>query len=234
MFEAPLVAGKRISGLGRIARSLGLAAVLAAPALGFAEGVAAQTTRIHPQIFESREIRSSSLKPFPKWQGMLERYFDDRKLADAPCTATTFNRCHLAEWKAFLSGLKGRDRMAQIKEINRFMNAAAYIIDPINYRVPDYWATPRQFLNKDGDCEDYAIAKFMSLRALGYDNASLRIVVLQDLNLRLAHAVLVAYVDGKALVLDNQIPQVVPADIIRHYKPYYSINEDHWWLHRPR
>src|SRR3546814_10214490 len=72
------------------------------------------------------------------------------------------------------------------------------------------------------------IAKFMALRALGVDNAEMRIVVLNDLNLRIGHAVLVVYVDGKALVLDNQIKSVVPADTIRHYQPVYSVNEDGW------
>ena len=72
------------------------------------------------------------------------------------------------------------------------------------------------------------------MRALGMDHDVLRIVVLQDLNLRVPHAILVAYVDGKPYVLDNQIPQVVSADVIHHYRPFYSINETNWWLHRPQ
>ncbi|MEE9140300.1 MAG: transglutaminase-like cysteine peptidase [Alphaproteobacteria bacterium] len=218
----------------RIAHILILAVVLAIPVHAFAGTAAVRSVQTYTQLFDSREIPSTNLKPFPKWQGVLDRYFDERELEDAPCTSTTFNRCHLREWKAFLAGIEGKDRMTQLQEVNRFMNEAIYIIDPINYHVPDYWATPVQFFNKDGDCEDYAIAKFMSLRALGYDNGDLRIVVLQDLNLRLAHAVLVTYVDGVPYVLDNQIPQAVPAAIIRHYRPFYSINEDTWWLHRPR
>jgi predicted transglutaminase-like cysteine proteinase len=211
-----------------------LAVVLAIPVHAFAGTAVVRSVQTYTHLFDSREIPSTNLKPFPKWRGMLDRYFDERELEDAPCTSTTFNRCHLREWKAFLAGLEAKDRMTQLQEVNRFMNEAIYIIDPINYHVPDYWATPVQFFNKDGDCEDYAIAKFMSLRALGYDNGDLRIVVLQDLNLRLAHAVLVTYVDGVPYVLDNQIPQAVPAAIIRHYRPFYSINEDTWWLHRPR
>ena len=60
----------------------------------------------------------------------------------------------------------------------------------------------------------------------------MRIVVLQDLNLKVAHAVLVVYIDGKALVLDNQITKVVESKRIKHYKPIFSINEGAWWLHR--
>ena len=50
---------------------------------------------------------------------------------------------------------------------------------------------------------------------------------------RATHAVLVVYLDGEALILDNQVLQVVPADQIRHYQPYYSLNETSWWLHQP-
>ena len=101
-----------------------------------------------------------------------------------------------------------------------------------NWGVEDYWETPNEFLNRDGDCEDFAIAKYKSLRALGLGDDQLRIVVLQDLNLRIAHAVLVVLDGGKAWVLDNQIDQVIDADRIRHYRPYYSINASAYWLHR--
>ena len=123
--------------------------------------------------------------------------------------------------------------MDKIIAVNAYMNRKRYIIDPRNYGVRDYWATPAQFLSRNGDCEDYAIAKYMSLRSLGFKDSQLRIVVLQDLNLDLAHAILVVYHNGRAYVLDNQIETVVPADRVYHYKPYYSINEHYWWLHRP-
>ncbi len=126
-----------------------------------------------------------------------------------------------------------RSRIEQIRSVNAEMNRHRYILDPVNYGVPDYWATPFQFLRLDGDCEDYAIAKFMSLRALGFDNDSLRVVVLRDLNLKLAHAILVVYHEGQVFVLDNQISDVVEAAAIRHYRPIYSVNETAWWLHRP-
>jgi len=200
-------------------------AALAGPAQGRpAQGVVS--------LFGSHEVRSTTLSLFPKWQGMLARYFNEARLPDAPCSATVFNRCHLREWKKFLRGLRGETPAAQIRLVNEFMNRHPYVLDPRNYGVPDYWATPRQFLTRDGDCEDYAIAKYMSLRALGFKPAQLRIVVLQDLNLGVAHAVLVVYRGNRALVLDNQIKTVVDQAAIRHYRPIYSINEEAWWLHR--
>ena len=188
---------------------------------------------VYPQLFGAREIRGANFAPFPKWTGLIERQVNEHVLYDGPCSARRFNRCHLAEWRALLKDLQGKERRAQVEAVNQFMNRAPYIIDPINYRVSDYWATPMQFLNKDGDCEDYAIAKYISLRELGFPPEMLRIVVLDDLNLGIAHAVLAVYLDGEALILDNQISHVVSATRIRHYRPIYSINEEYWWLHRP-
>ena len=185
-----------------------------------------------PGVFGSTEVRSKNLSMFPKWTGALDRYFAERKLADAPCAERAFNKCHLQQWKAFLEGIRHFPPLEAMREVNRFANHARYIIDPVNYGMPDYWATPLQFMRKDGDCEDYAIIKFMSLRALGFDGDRLRLVVLQDMNLRAAHAVLVAFVDGTAWLLDNQVKDMVRADAIRHYRAIYSVNETSWWLHR--
>ncbi len=187
---------------------------------------------VYPKLFGTNETRSDNLQPFPKWTGVIGRYFKEHDIPDGKCDSAKFNKCHLAEWKAFLVKIKGESKLRQIELINRRMNQSPYIPDIRNYGVDDYWATPKQFLYRDGDCEDYAIAKYMSLRTLGYTPDDLRLVVLQDNNLRIAHAVLVVYVDGTAMVLDNQIKQVVEHSRIRHYSPYYSINESAWWLHK--
>ena len=186
----------------------------------------------YPALFGSKEVRSKNLKPFPKWTGVVDRYFEELDVPEGSCKKTFFTTYHLEEWEKFLTPLRSKGKKAQLEEVNRFMNRAPYIADPRNYLVPDYWATPRQFMNRNGDCEDYAIAKYMSLRALGWTNENLRILVLQDLNLRVAHAVLIAYSNGKAYLLDNQIEQVVATTSVRHYQPIYSVNEDNWWLHR--
>jgi len=183
-------------------------------------------------LFGSREKQSRNLKPFPKWTGVLDRYFSDKDLPKSDCESSKFNDCHLADWQAFLNGIKDKDKVEQISSVNDYMNNVSYINEPKNYQIPDHWATPGQFFNKNGDCEDYAIAKFMSLRALGFTNDEMRIVVLQDLNLKIPHAILAVYVDGQPQLLDNQIKKVVPAKSVFHYKPIYSMNEESWWLHK--
>ena len=192
------------------------------------------SARSYPRLFQSGEQMGGGLDAFPKWLGALERSVDDRRRPESCRKGSKFNICHLDAWDDFVKGLRGKDRMTQIRAVNREMNRRAYIIDPINWGLKDYWATPLQFFKRQGDCEDYAIAKFLSLRALGVPNEDMRVVVLMDTNLNLAHAVLVVYLGDRAYVLDNQISKVVRAETIRHYRPIYSINETNWWLHRPK
>lgn len=186
-----------------------------------------------PSIFNTTETRKEGLVPFPKWNGALEKYFEERIDAPGTCADPVLNRCHYEEWQAELDRLRDRDPKTQMKEINRFMNTHRYIVDPINWGVLDYWASPGEFFRRQGDCEDYAIAKFLSLRVLELPADDMRIVILNDLNLRVAHAILVVYIDSEPMVLDNQLSIMIEARRIRHYQPIYSVNETGWWKHKP-
>jgi predicted transglutaminase-like cysteine proteinase len=185
-----------------------------------------------PRLFNTVETRSDNLRPFTKWTWMLDRYATERSLEVASCAQPGALRCRPKAWREYLASIEGKPRRQQVELVNAYMNQRAYIEDLPNYGVPDYWATPREFLGKDGDCEDYAIAKYMSLRTLGFADSELRLVVLQDVNLGIPHAVLVVRLDGQALLLDNQIKTVIDQSRVRHYRPYYSINEKSWWLHK--
>jgi predicted transglutaminase-like cysteine proteinase len=184
-------------------------------------------------LFGAQETRSANLRPFPKWTKMLERYFRDAGTRAGPCSSKIYNKCHAQRWQALVDQQKGRDFLSQLHAVNAYMNKAHYIVDPINWGVRDYWATPGQFFAKFGDCEDYAIAKYLTLKRLGIDPKRMRIVVVQDMNLRVAHAILAIYTGDGIIILDNQIKSTVQANVIRHYRPIFSINEEAWWLHRP-
>lgn len=196
--------------------------------------LAAAPAKADDDLFGATPMPSGNLSSFPKWTGVLERYFRGSDPVSRVCKANVFRRCMTEEWKGFLEEISREDRATQIRRVNERMNRARYTIDSVNYGEPDYWATPSQFFKMDGDCEDYAIAKYLSLRALGFADESMRLVVLDDLNLRVAHAILVITYNGIQYVLDNQIAQVVPASIIRHYRPIYSLNETSWWFYRPK
>ena len=202
--------------------------------IGLAPSAAlAGAATLAPSFFGTVEARNDDLKPFPKWTGVMERYFAERGKVEGNCTESTFNKCHWQKWQALIADLKDQPLDRQLAAVNARMNEARYIIDPINWGVKDYWATLGEFFAKDGDCEDYAIAKYVTLEMLGIDPAAMRIVVLQDLNLRAAHAVLAVQAGGDTVILDNQIKQVISAAKIRHYRPIFSINQQAWWLHKP-
>lgn len=89
-----------------------------------------------------------------------------------------------------------------------------------------------------GDCEDYAIVKYLSLRALGFKDEELCVVAVKDLNLKVGHAILmVILIDSKGrkryFVLDNQIKSVVEENKIRHYQPVFSIGTKFGWRYLP-
>jgi predicted transglutaminase-like cysteine proteinase len=210
---------------GQVTRAAGrLILACSILALGILVVTGTAEARTYPKIFGSIELASKNLKKFPKWIDMLGRWHDG-----APCTSET---CTNKGWAGLIDDLKSKDRLTQIKEVNKLMNSKRYIIDMVNWGKEDYWATPFQFLKKNGDCEDYAIAKMMALKALGIPIEDMRVVALQDLNLGVGHAVLIVYNGSDALLLDNQIKTVVPANTVKHYQPVYSINENGWWLHR--
>ncbi len=189
---------------------------------------------ITPGVFNSSETAYSDLKPFPKWTGTLQRFFNGKTSIQENCESSTKDKCQYEAWLKMIDGAKKLSRKKQLTTVNKFLNRYKYIVDPINWGVEDYWATPQEFLKKFGDCEDYSIAKYMSLRALGWDKQKMRIIVLQDMNLKIMHAVLMVEFQGKRLILDNQISLVVEDKRIRHYKPIFSLNEFGWWRHKSK
>jgi len=204
-------------------------------ALLFSVGALASKSNSH-QLFGYTEYEKSGLSLFPQWVDVINRHLDDlkgAKVGGQSCEEGKLNQCTLNEWLAFLDGLRHLSRAEQIKQVNLFANKKAYILDMKNYGVEDYWATPNEFIKNNGDCEDYAIIKFMSLKWLGYDASKMRVVVVQDTNLRIAHAVMAIERDDTIYILDNQISEVLPHTAIFHYVPVYSVNEEKWWMHVP-
>ena len=196
-----------------------------------ASGVAAN--RGDATLFGAHEAYSPSIDRFYKWTGMLQRWHAALREARTPCAAGQSTGCEPAEWRRLIAQLQPLDLKTKLTTVNALINRYPYVPSQENWREPNHWETPFEFLAKSGQCQDFAIAKFMLLRAAGVPNDALRIVVLRDMRQQLDHAVLVAYVDGVAMLLDNQIEGVVPASQVRHYLPYYSINETGWWMHQP-
>lgn len=138
-------------------------------------------------------------------------------------------------WDDFKAKAEKLPPMEQLKMINRFWNQWPYRLDLEVYHRPDYWAVPDEFRTKSGDCEDYSIAKFYTLKALGFPPDQMRIVVLMETVRNVAHAVLVVYLDGDAYVLDNLSNNVLSHTRYKSYVPQFSVNEKFRWAHvRPK
>lgn len=212
----------------RIARLAALTLVVVL----FSLAVDANTAGAVPSFFGTREIRSTNMAPFKQWNTAMERYSKERAEAlKGACDAKQFNNCNYQKLEKFLAGLKEKDRLTQLRSVNTMLNKAKYITDQDNWGAKDYWASPGEFMARFGDCEDYAIAKFVALGMLGLPQKDMRVVAVKDLNLKVGHAVLIVFVDGKSYILDNQIEQVIEANRIRHYEPVFSINRNFWWRH---
>jgi len=180
-----------------------------------------------PALFGTREIYSSDITAFGKWTGVLARFRLEQAAAQRGCDG----EAACAEWREILGALDGLTLRAKLDLVNAAVNRHPYVASQSNWGESNHWETPFEFLLKSGQCQDYAITKCLLLRAAGVPAAQLRVLVLRDTELGLDHAVTIAYVDGEAFLLDNQIGTVVPVESVHHYQPYYSINEAGWWLH---
>ncbi len=190
----------------------------------------------HAQLsyFNMEEEQNTNLKPFPKWTNVRARFVSQQKIPDSECGKVAFHPCVIPQWRDFVAGLKTDSFKDQLEKINDWGNEHPYIADQLNWGIVDYWATPYEFMEVNGDCEDYAIAKYYSLRAMGVPADRLRIMIVQDLNLGgIIHAILGVYDDGVLWILDNQIKQVRDAMSIYHYRPIYGTNENYWWRYTP-
>lgn len=118
----------------------------------------------------------------------------------------------------------GRDR---IETVNRRINSLiAYVSDRAQHGVPDLWTGPLATLDAGrGDCEDYAIAKYVALREAGVPADSVRFLLVRD---RVAgdHAVLGVRQEGRWLILDNRYTALADAEDLRHFTPLFALDQD--------
>ena len=134
-------------------------------------------------------------------------------------------------WDSFKSKAPQGNKMELLRYVNSFWNTWPYVEDIVNWKQEDYWEIPAEFLKKSGDCEDYSIIKYFTLKELGIEPESMRIVVVRDTIRNFAHAVLAVYVNGDAFILDNLSNSVLSHTKLRQYSPQYSVNESGRWAH---
>lgn len=177
-------------------------------------------------LFGTGERASTDLSSFTKWSAMFDRFSREANARSSEGV--------VQQWKQNLTAFRGMPLDEMASGVNDLMNRVHYIGDKKNWGKSDYWETPIEFLSYGGDCEDFAIAKYTSLRALGVPDSAMRIAIVKDMQKNIPHAILIVYTQEGPMVLDNQIKRMTAASDIGHYKPIFSINRTAWWLHTDR
>ncbi len=132
---------------------------------------------------------------------------------------------------------RNQDDDARLLAVNQFFNLRVdFKTDQEVWGQEDYWATPLQALAAGrGDCEDYVIAKYTSLLAMGVVRSKLRLVYVRarmgDQPTPVAHMVLAYYAKPTAepLILDNLRADVLPAGQRTDLTPVFSFNSEGLW-----
>jgi len=224
-----------ISAHSRTWRALVLACSVAwlAPAADLAAAALDQSGR--------PELAGRSSEPFGlsastlSWGGLrdkwlaVERKLDDERVQLAICDGDR-DRCvspAALQLLAIVDNARAREGRARLGEINRAVNLAIRpMSDLAQYGKMDVWSSPLvTFAHGAGDCEDYAIAKFVALRLAGMSPDDLRIVVMRDTIRGGDHAVAAARLDGRWLMLDNRRMAMVEDAYLRNVRPLFVIDQ---------
>lgn len=166
-----------------------------------------------------------------RWVGVsskelpIERYqrLDTAPEAMDPATAR--------KWDILMTLLKSQNQLNQLKLVQQFVNTQAYTDDTKLWGSADYWASVTEFLNKGGDCEDFALTKYRALIDAGYPAGDLRLVLVEESFTGEQHAVLVANHNGRRIILDNRRDEIEDHDLVSNYRPLYSMNAESLWRH---
>ena len=143
----------------------------------------------------------------------------------------------VAAWRLLIEESRALPDQDKINRVNTFFNRRMLFQDDIVvWQTTDYWATPLEFMGRGaGDCEDFAIAKYVTLKLMGVGNEKLRLVYVRAQSgstASIAHMVLGYYPlpTAEPLILDNLITSVRPASQRPDLVPVFSFNSDGLWV----
>lgn len=166
--------------------------------------------------------------------------FDATALARAVTRASTPRAADtIKAWANLLASARELPDIEKLRQVNDFFNRnTQFEEDQRLWAVPDYWATPLETMTMGaGDCEDFSIAKYFTLKAVGIPVERLRLVYVKariggpSSGMNQAHMVLAYYTnpDSEPLVLDNLISEIRPASRRADLTPVFSFNSDGIW-----
>ncbi|MDF1884522.1 transglutaminase-like cysteine peptidase [Sulfurimonas sp. SAG-AH-194-C21] len=136
-----------------------------------------------------------------------------------------------------LNTIQNKTELEKLKYINDFFNAITYSSDLKVWNKKDYWATREEFLSIDqGDCEDYVIAKYFSLRQLGLSNEKIFLTYVKAIKYRQSHMILTYYENKNSipLILDNIVQTILPASKRKDLLPLFNFNGEKIYMAKQR
>ena len=224
----------------RVARAAGLALALAAVLPGTAgaptlEELGRRAQSAQPGAFGTIRFPVETASAFPQWRDVLAQTRREMGkvracLADVDAHAVCARR-NWRRWRETVRRARAADGLDRLKVVNRFFNQWPYREDLANYGRRERWVAPGTFLTSSGDCEDYAIAKYATLRLAGVPDSRMRIVVVRDRIRAIRHAVLVVERAEELSVLDSLSNGIFADTAYRHYDAEYSMNASGRWTH---
>ncbi|MGI9320577.1 MAG: transglutaminase-like cysteine peptidase [Thiogranum sp.] len=146
-------------------------------------------------------------------------------------------RVRYEDWQQLIASASGLSDLEKLRRVNAFFNEVTFVNDIDHWGVEDYWATPLQLLaSNGGDCEDFSIAKYFTLREMGVPAKRLRLTYVKALDLNQAHMVLTYFrtPDADPLVLDNLVGEIRKSSSRDDLLPVYSFNAEGLWLAKER
>lgn len=144
-------------------------------------------------------------------------------------------------WFSLMLGAGQAGEREKLKQVNEFFNRIPNTTDQAQWGKLDYWATPLELIGANGgDCEDFALAKYFTLRELGVADERLRLTYVRAYlpasKEMQSHMVLTYHPapDAEPLVLDNLTNAIKPASERKDLAPTYSFNGAQLWASKLR
>jgi predicted transglutaminase-like cysteine proteinase len=161
-----------------------------------------------------------------KWTGVEADIAQEQVILDQCRLDLASCPAHAMRFLQLIDGVTSRTGRAQLNEANRAVNAAIlYVSDLVQHGEADRWSAPlATFATAKGDCEDYAIAKYVALRESGFPRDDMRLVLVRDRAVGQEHAVLAARIDDRWLILDNRGSELIEDLDTSNFTPLFAIN----------
>jgi predicted transglutaminase-like cysteine proteinase len=179
-------------------------------------------------LFGLAAERVSEGKILRKWTDVQSEIREDKEIL-AGCRENASSCPPAARlFLAIVDEGRARSGRARVGVINRAINLSIIpTSDLVQWGVVDRWSAPLEtFTTGRGDCEDYAIAKYVALRAAGVAPEDIKLVIVRNIDISENHAVVAVRLDGAWVILDNRRLALVPAREMWRATPLFEIGED--------